>query len=218
MIALEGFLRGIIERRMKARRFGCDLIFHRGCEPIGTFCKRWKRACLLAGVAGKIPYDLRRTAVRNMIRAGVPERVAMSISGHQDQGGVRQVQHRFGKGPARDDGQNHRLREQLGRYPERGFHPLTRRLAEHPVRNPNKSWTVLGQFAKFWFSNLSVSLRQPFDNTTRKLAPLGRLELPTRGLGNRCSVHLSYRGGCYLFNSLHCTAWTRWSQVGHNFG
>jgi hypothetical protein len=24
--------------------------------------------------------------------------------------------------------------------------------------------------------------------------PLGRLERPTRGLGNRCSIHLSYRG------------------------
>ena len=50
---------------------------------VGTFYKRWKQACLLAGVSGKIPYDLRRTAIRNMIRAGVPERVAMSISGHR---------------------------------------------------------------------------------------------------------------------------------------
>jgi hypothetical protein len=31
----------------------------------------------------------------------------------------------------------------------------------------------------------------------RLMVPLGRLERPTRGLGNRCSVQLSYRGFCY---------------------
>ena len=83
VIALEGPLQQIIKRRLSARRFGYDLIFHRNGQKVGTFYKRWKRACLLAGVAGNIPYDLRRTAVRNMIRAGVPEGVAMSISGHR---------------------------------------------------------------------------------------------------------------------------------------
>ena len=44
---------------------------------------RWKAACRLAGVPTRIPHDFRRTAVRNLERAGVPRSVAMKLTGHK---------------------------------------------------------------------------------------------------------------------------------------
>lgn len=52
-------------------------------QPIRKFVKAWKAACRAAGCPGRIPHDLRRTAIRNMVRRGVPERVAMQLAGHK---------------------------------------------------------------------------------------------------------------------------------------
>lgn len=58
-------------------------VFHRNGEPIRWFIKAWRTACKATGLAGRIPHDLRRSAVRNMVRSGVSEAVAMKLTGHK---------------------------------------------------------------------------------------------------------------------------------------
>src|SRR5262249_1753578 len=52
-------------------------------QQVKYFRRRWAKACQEIGLVGRIPHDFRRTAVRNLVRAGVPERVAMMITGHK---------------------------------------------------------------------------------------------------------------------------------------
>ncbi len=62
----------------------CPWVFFNGDgDQIGRFDKSWSTACKKAGLEGRIFHDFRRTGIRNMVRAGVPESVAMRISGHK---------------------------------------------------------------------------------------------------------------------------------------
>ncbi len=89
LLALTGDLAKLIERRWRRRVVGDRMarwvFHHRGGRPVSPTVLRkwWRRAAAAAGHPGVIFHDLRRSAVRNMIRAGVSEPVAMSISGHQ---------------------------------------------------------------------------------------------------------------------------------------
>jgi integrase len=58
-------------------------VFSRSGERIGSFVKAWKAACKAAGCPGKLFHDFRRSAVRNLVRAGVSEHTAMAITGHK---------------------------------------------------------------------------------------------------------------------------------------
>ncbi|MCC6130764.1 MAG: tyrosine-type recombinase/integrase [Acidobacteria bacterium] len=99
VVPVVGPLADILERRKKRRVLTCRLIFHRQGDPLAGLDRgglqewcygQWWRAVKAAGLPGLeasreerlIPYDLRRTAIRNLRAAGVPERVAMEISGH----------------------------------------------------------------------------------------------------------------------------------------
>ena len=58
-------------------------VFHRNGNPIRDFRCAWDTACQQAGCPGRIPHDLRRSAVRNLVRAGVSDKVAMQLTGHK---------------------------------------------------------------------------------------------------------------------------------------
>ena len=57
-------------------------VFHRDGQQIRSMSGAWKGACERAGLK-LIPHDLRRTAVRNLERAGVARTVAMRLVGHR---------------------------------------------------------------------------------------------------------------------------------------
>jgi integrase len=62
-----------------------DKVFTKGRQnrPIKSFRKAWARATKAAAVPGLLFHDLRRSGIRNMVRAGVTEHIAMGITGHK---------------------------------------------------------------------------------------------------------------------------------------
>jgi len=65
------------------RSNGCERVFNRAGQPIRDFRRAWKVACAKAEIPDLKFHDLRRTAARNMRRAGVPQVVRMRITGHR---------------------------------------------------------------------------------------------------------------------------------------
>lgn len=90
VLPLSPMLGAIIERRWQARQLPvpdgtlsvCEFVFHRRGRPVGDFRKVWGRACHAVGLSTLIFHDLRRSAIRNMEKAGVSQAVPMKASGH----------------------------------------------------------------------------------------------------------------------------------------
>ena len=72
-----------LARRRARRDPGSPLVFHRDGISVRRWRTAWRTACQAAGVPTRFLHDCRRTAARNLIRARVPERVAMLFTGHK---------------------------------------------------------------------------------------------------------------------------------------
>ncbi len=73
-----------------ARKSAEDLVFtrtarngHKRVSTIVDMRNAWREATAAAGCPDLLFHDLRRTAIRNMRRHGISEKVAMTISGHK---------------------------------------------------------------------------------------------------------------------------------------
>ena len=87
-VYLDDELKEVFSRQWEARKKSKSLLPYvftngKGTDQVKRFDKSWKTACKNAGIGKRLFHDFRRTAVRNMIRSGIPERVAMMISGHR---------------------------------------------------------------------------------------------------------------------------------------
>jgi integrase len=88
-LPLVGQLAEVVERRWAARVVGqwvspwVFFVSHLGPLGYSTYRAHFVAAARAVGLAGIRPHDFRRSGVRNMIRAGVSQAVAQSISGHR---------------------------------------------------------------------------------------------------------------------------------------
>ena len=78
-------VREVIERRWAERDNLLPYVFlnSNGTDKVKRFDKAWKRACKDSAIGPRWFHDFRRTAVRDMDRAGVSQVVGMKISGHK---------------------------------------------------------------------------------------------------------------------------------------
>ncbi len=155
----------------------CPWISHRGGIQLRSLKHSWRQACVRVGLGkmvedkakgrkvwqGRIPHDLRRTAVRNMVRAGIPEKVSMAISGHT----TRSVFDRYNI------------------VNEADLKAAATRLTEYFDREKVTLSVTLAELSRQRYGVVTPKLVE----TSMDFVELARgIEPPTCGLQNRCSA------------------------------
>jgi integrase len=85
-LPIAGEIESVIDRRLRRERG--PYVFHlANGNPVGDFRAQWTRACEKANVRtinGRLPivHDLRRSAIKRMVEAGIDRKTAMAFSGH----------------------------------------------------------------------------------------------------------------------------------------
>lgn len=74
-------LRRILYDAAAKRADGCAYVFHEAGRPLGDFKRAWATATKKAGLPGLLVHDLRRSAARSLLRAGVPVPTVMALLG-----------------------------------------------------------------------------------------------------------------------------------------
>jgi integrase len=83
LLPISAPLQQVLKRRQRRRRPQSPYVFHRDGVTVRAWRTALRDACRKAKVPHRLLHDCRRTAARNLIRAGVPERVAMMLTGHK---------------------------------------------------------------------------------------------------------------------------------------
>ena len=153
----------------------CPFVCYLNGKPFYNLIHGWKTACKRVGVVGKTFHDLRRTGVRNLVRAGVPETVAMKISGHK----TRSVFDRYNITSEEDLKQ---AASRLGEYIEKKKATSTATVPKFPRVAPGHP---ASQPIEEWRRGRDLNSRSPYEDSgfqDRHVRPLRHPSEPVNGV------------------------------------